>query len=230
MSKDHGPSNGQFEFKDDPVAIDAIGQRCRSTAVVAVIEMHDSMRYAAREIERLRARVRELESPPVETTGRLWTQAEWDLKNKQVDELEQEARQLRIFLRRFMNCRSEPPGTGWKVAAGANAGDALNKVYLDAKKHFAGSPLEPAPAETTAVNSNVAMMLALWIRNWFKHVPESAAEEIQGIIRVLTPEEPEAPIVCTKCKSTGRVEGATHMLCGGVFRRAVKATGSEDKT
>lgn len=40
------------------------------------------------------------------------------------------------LLSRFMACRLEG-GTGWKVSAGANAGDALNKVYLAAKKHLA---------------------------------------------------------------------------------------------
>lgn len=45
----------------------------------------------------------------------------------------------RALLQRFMACRF-PEGSGWKVASGANAGDSLSKVYLDAKKHFAGKP------------------------------------------------------------------------------------------
>lgn len=45
---------------------------------------------------------------------------------------------LRALLQRFMGCRF-PEGSGWKVASGANAGDSLSKVYLDAKKYLAGT-------------------------------------------------------------------------------------------
>jgi hypothetical protein len=54
----------EFTFLDDPDAIDAIAKRCRSTTVVAAVEMVESMHSAAREIRRLQARIRELEAIP----------------------------------------------------------------------------------------------------------------------------------------------------------------------
>jgi hypothetical protein len=56
------PSKELFAFRDDPEAIRAIGQRCRSSGVVSIIEMHNSMESSAAEIERLQKRIRELEA------------------------------------------------------------------------------------------------------------------------------------------------------------------------
>lgn len=39
-----------------------------------------------------------------------------------------------------------------------------------------------------------------------------------------SPVEPTGRIVCTNCDAEGSHEGATHVLCGGVFRRAEKAS------
>jgi hypothetical protein len=46
------------------------------------------------------------------------------------------------------------------------------------------------PRETLAPQQNIALMLTLWLRNWARCLPEGAGEEIQQIIRVITPEEP----------------------------------------
>jgi hypothetical protein len=90
MSTEH-----QFEFRDDPEAIRIKAQRCRSTAVVSIIEMHSSMDSAAAEIARLRSALTE----EVAIVNRIWAQLGSptfdDLKGRSIydliDELKQKA-------------------------------------------------------------------------------------------------------------------------------------------